>query len=301
MTIKQCSVCKIDFEYNPKTRHAKCHECHLKRRREIMHSKKPDLAENTKLDAEGKRKCRRCNTIKNKPDFRNNRRVCNECERIGYREYIKSDRKIESNVKFIATVKGDIEPLKEFYKERNVEIPDTITPEDISKLPEVNSKNKRVYRKKEPKSNRKVMTPRTRKLVKACRTRLKRFFKTKFYKTLNCIGCDSEFLKKWLEFNLTDDMTLSNHGDLWHIDHVLPISLFDLTIDKEKTICFHWSNLAPLHRIQNMAKGNRIDMEQLKNHIESLKKFIIKENISLESKYFDLFAKHLDAGTPLEL
>lgn len=301
MTIKKCSQCSTDFEYNPKVRNAICRDCHLKRRRELRHSKKPELAENAKLEAEGKRKCRRCTTIKNQTDFRHNRRICNDCERAGYRDYRKSDRKVEASVKFIATTTGDIEPLKEFYKEREVEIPETITPEDINKLPEVNKKNKRVFRKKEPKSDRKVMTEHTRRLVKACRTRLKRFFKTKFYKTLNCIGCDSEFLKKWLEFNLTDDMKLENHGKLWHIDHVLPISIFDLSIDKEKTICFHWSNLAPLHRIKNMAKGNRIDKEQLKSHLESLKKFIIKENISLEQKYIDLFAKHLDAGTPLEL
>ena len=299
--IKECSKCSTQYEYNPKSRHALCHNCHLERRRELRHSKKPELAENAKLDLENKRKCRQCDTIKLNAEFRKNRRICIDCERARYREYRKSDRDIEMSVKFKAVTEGNIQPLKEFYKERNVAIPENITTEDIKELPEVNKKNKRVYRVKHAKSQRKIMTDSERRFVKACRTRLKRFFKNKNSKTLQCIGCNSEFLKKWLEFNLTDDMKLSEHGTVWHIDHVLPISIFDLSIDREKTICFHWSNLAPLHRIKNMAKGNRIDKEQIKLHLESLKSFVIKENISLESKYFDLFAKHLDAGTPLEL
>lgn len=299
--IKECSKCSTQYEYNPKLRHAICHSCHLERRRELRHSKKPELVENAKLEVENKRKCRACIAIKLNSDFRKNRRICLDCERSRGREYRKSDRDIEMSVKFKAVTEGNIQPLKEFYKERNVAIPENITTEDIKELPEVNKKNKRVYRVKHAKSQRKIMTDSERRFVKACRTRLKRFFKNKNSKTLQCIGCNSEFLKKWLEFNLTDDMKLSEHGTVWHIDHVLPISIFDLSIDKEKTICFHWSNLAPLHRIKNMAKGNRIDKEQIKLHLESLKSFVIKENISLESKYFDLFAKHLDAGTPLEL
>jgi hypothetical protein len=301
MTIKQCAKCSKDYEYNPTQRYAVCHPCHLERCRELRQKKKPELAENDKLDAEGKRKCRKCETIKSKDDFRKNRRICCDCNKAADVAYRKSDRNVEMSVKYKAVTEGDIEPLKEFYKDRNIEIPETIKPEDVKTLPEVNKKNKNVFRKKRVSGNRKIMTENERKLVKACRLRLKRFFKTKVYKSLQCIGCDSELLKKWLEFNLTDDMTLEDHGKTWHIDHVLPISLFDLTIEREMTICFHWSNLSPLHRIKNMSKGNRIDKEQIKQHLDALKRFVIIEKLTLEEKYFDLFAKHLDAGTPLEL
>lgn len=303
MTIKQCTKCSKDYEYNPKQRYAVCHTCHLERRRELRHKKNPELAELAYLDSEGNRNCRKCDTIKDKEDFRKNRRICIDCEHAAGREYRKSNRNVEMAVKFKAATDGDIQPLKEFYKEHNIEIPENIkiTPETIKSLPEINKKKKTVYRKIHVKKERKIMSEPERKLVKACRLRLKRFFKTKLYKSLQCIGCDSELLKKWLEFNLSDDMTLEDHGKIWHIDHVLPISQFDLSKDRELTICFHWSNLAPLHRIKNMAKGNRIDKQQIKQHLEALKKFIIIENISLEQKYIDLFAKHLDAGTPLEL
>jgi hypothetical protein len=259
------------------------------------------LAENASLEAEHKRKCRRCTQVKDKTEFRENRRVCKDCNREADIDYRRSDRNEEMAVKFKAEQTGDIEPVKQFYKERNVDLPEEIKVEEIRKLPEINKKNKNVFRAPSIKSTRRIMTEQERKLIKACRLRLKRFFKTKFYKSLTCIGCDSELLKKWLEFNLPEGVTLSDHGKVWHIDHVIPISRFDLSIDRELTICFHWSNLAPLHRIQNMSKGNRIHKDQIRNHLDALKRFIQKENITLDSKYFDVFAKHLDAGTPLEL
>lgn len=301
MTTKKCSKCSNDYEYDPKRRNALCHPCYLERRKELRHQKNPELAESAQLEAEGKRKCRTCNVVKEMDDFRKNRRICRDCNKQADVEYLQTDRRKEMAAKFKAVTENDIEPLQEFYKDHNVNIPEDIKVEDIKKLPEINKKNKRVHRKIYIKKQRKVMDEHERKFVKACRLRLKRFFKSKSHKSLQCIGCDSVLLKKWFAFNLTADMTLENHGSVWHIDHVLPISLFDLTQDRELTICFHWSNLSPLHRIKNMAKGNRIDKEQLKTHLEALKRFITQENIELDKKYIDLFAKHLDAGTPLEL
>ena len=51
-------------------------------------------------------------------------------------------------------------------------------------------------------------------------------------------------------------MSWDNHGE-WHIDHIKPISLFDLTKIEEQQICFHYTNLQPLWAKENISKGGR--------------------------------------------
>jgi len=47
-----------------------------------------------------------------------------------------------------------------------------------------------------------------------------------------------KILKEWLESQFYDGMTWENYGstddkDNWHIDHVSPCELFDLTIEED--------------------------------------------------------------------
>lgn len=75
-------------------------------------------------------------------------------------------------------------------------------------------------------------------------------------RTFNLIGCDLEFLKKYLESKFTKGMTWNNWTtDGWHIDHIRPCASFDLKIPEEQRKCFHYSNLQPLWAKENMSKG----------------------------------------------
>jgi hypothetical protein len=38
----------------------------------------------------------------------------------------------------------------------------------------------------------------------------------------------------------------------WHIDHIRPISSFDLSDPAQQKECFHYSNLQPLWAIDNL-------------------------------------------------
>lgn len=76
--------------------------------------------------------------------------------------------------------------------------------------------------------------------------------------SLELINCSLPFLKKWLEFQFDSNMTWDNYGSYWHIDHVVPCEVFDLKIARQQKICFHWTNLQPLEKKENIAKSNKV-------------------------------------------
>lgn len=86
-------------------------------------------------------------------------------------------------------------------------------------------------------------------------------FKTKT--TLNLIGCTWDELKVYLESKFETGMTWENYGYYgWHIDHIIPVSSFDLENPIELKKCMHYTNLQPLWMEKNLKKGNRLEIFQ---------------------------------------
>lgn len=73
---------------------------------------------------------------------------------------------------------------------------------------------------------------------------------------LELIGCSIERLKAHIESLFLAAMTWENYG-LWEIDHVRPIVSFDLLDVNQQVVCFHFSNLQPLWKLDNQKKGGR--------------------------------------------
>lgn len=74
------------------------------------------------------------------------------------------------------------------------------------------------------------------------------------------LGCTTQELIIYLESKFQTGMTWNNYGFTgWHIDHIRPLSSFDLT-DKEqyKQAC-HYTNLQPLWAKDNLQKGSKYD------------------------------------------
>ena len=72
------------------------------------------------------------------------------------------------------------------------------------------------------------------------------------------LGCSVQELKLHLESLFTEGMDWNNWTiDGWHIDHIKPLSKFDLTKRKELLKACHYSNLRPLWAIDNLKKGSK--------------------------------------------
>ena len=76
--------------------------------------------------------------------------------------------------------------------------------------------------------------------------------------SLKLTGAPSwEFVWEHLKSTFKEGMTRDNHGSVWHIDHIIPCSSFDLTKPEEQQKCFHYTNLQPLWALENLKKGRK--------------------------------------------
>ena len=99
------------------------------------------------------------------------------------------------------------------------------------------------------------------RLIKTQRARIRAALKgfNKSQTTKELLGCSIEEFKQYLESKFLVGMTWDNYGKFgWHIDHIVPISHFDLTDDVQlKQACNH-ANLQPLWWQDNIAKRDKI-------------------------------------------
>lgn len=110
---------------------------------------------------------------------------------------------------------------------------------------------------------------------------------TKDTHTMTYIGCNIQYLREWFEYNFDSEMNWENYGTYWSIDHVIPVSKFDLIDENEKYKCWNWSNLVPVSTFKNSSKKNNLDYNQIKNIKDNLIKF--KEEGSTTKWFSDKF------------
>lgn len=73
------------------------------------------------------------------------------------------------------------------------------------------------------------------------------------------LGCSIDELKTYLESKFQPGMTWDNWSkDGWHIDHIKPLSSFDLTDRKQLLEACHHTNLQPLWATDNLIKNNKL-------------------------------------------
>ena len=102
------------------------------------------------------------------------------------------------------------------------------------------------------------------KLARLIRGRLQKLIKReqRSGSAVHDLGCTLEELKIHLENQFEEGMTWDNwKPDGWHIDHIKPLSKFDLTDPVQFKEAVHYTNLQPLWWHDNISKGNKSDWD----------------------------------------
>jgi hypothetical protein len=102
---------------------------------------------------------------------------------------------------------------------------------------------------------------------------LKKVGKTK--STVKYMDCTPEFFYKHIMSQMKEGMTLENI----HLDHIKPVSRFDLTDLEEVHKCCHWSNIQPLLAIDNLKKSNKWSEEDEEYWKKNITKYVSKTDV----------------------
>lgn len=93
------------------------------------------------------------------------------------------------------------------------------------------------------------------KLIKNLRNNiLKKLKSNKSQSSIKYLGCSIPKYKLYLESFFEKEMNWSNHGLIWEIDHVIPISNFNLEREEEQFEAFNYLNTQPLFKTTKIAK-----------------------------------------------
>jgi len=131
--------------------------------------------------------------------------------------------------------------------------------------------------------------------------KFKRYVRTRIYNCLKVhkakssieyLGTSTNDYLDWI-MNYNSHYNIDNYGAVWHIDHVIPISHFDLSNENEQLLAFNWRNTMPLSATENLKKNNRIDNEQLTKHFKKLEEYHTNKNIIMPEIFKSLYATHL--------
>lgn len=92
--------------------------------------------------------------------------------------------------------------------------------------------------------------------------------------TMALLGMNKDLVRRWLEFQFEPGMSWDNYGIHWEIDHVLPVSRFDVTDPKQQRLAFHWTNIQPARKEHNRSKRATILLHEFFNTLVSAHRFI---------------------------
>jgi hypothetical protein len=83
-------------------------------------------------------------------------------------------------------------------------------------------------------------------------------------------GLDIENIRKWFEYQFTEDLGWDNFAKKWQFDHIIPVTYFDHSIEEEVRLCWNFTNLRVEPFQLNKARGNRLDVLGARLYFEEL-------------------------------
>lgn len=198
--------------------------------------------------------CKECSKSEQKKYREKNKDTLKEKARIYYyenhdkiKDYLKSEDRKKSKKEYYDRNKNRVKEKSSEYYYNNVE--KVSNRQKKYRKTEKYKKSRSVYLKNWSKTNKHIIT--WRQLLYRV---LSYIGKTKENKTIEYLGYSAIDLKIHIENLFEEGMTWQNHGE-WHIDHIKPVSSFD--IDTEASEINALSNLRPLWALDNLSKGNK--------------------------------------------
>lgn len=82
------------------------------------------------------------------------------------------------------------------------------------------------------------------------------------------LGCSIPEFIKYFESLFQPGMSWDNRGE-WHIDHIKPLSAFDLTDRNQVIEACHYTNLQPLWAKDNLSKGDKLPSQMAPVNVHS--------------------------------
>jgi len=228
--------------------------------------------------------CKKCNTEKLTSEFYKEaknkdglRSVCKEC----HKKYVKEDTEQNKDIKKQynklyrkANREKLIQNSKEYYQNHKKEICNQkkqyyINNETREKkrYKEYYSKNKeRILKRNKDYYNTKIKNDLNFKLRCRIRCRVKYFLrKIDSHYRVTDIGCSMKVFMWFIEQQFypnpetNEQMTWNNYGYYgWHLDHIIPLSSFDLTDPEQYKKATHVTNYQPLWAKENYKKSNKL-------------------------------------------
>jgi hypothetical protein len=285
--VKSCSKCSEEKSIDKFIPNRNiCKDCRNRQSKESYHS--------FDVQSDIQKVCSTCNVEKPIKDFIKFRIICKDCN--NEKRCSKYRENEEHRLKIIQK-STDYKHEKVVKKRIEKELETKIIEEQIGEENKICKYCCEVHPKTHYRHNRLKCKDCERdepssKFRRITRTRIFNALQKKDKHTIEYLGCSSDEFTKWMLDN-GNGFTIENHGKEWHIDHVIPLSKFDLDNEEEQLIAFNWRNTMPLKPKENLSKNNKIIQLQVEQHLKHLLEFHTLNNLNLPQKYIDLFAKHL--------
>ena len=224
--------------------------------------------------------CRQCNIEKTIDEYPKDgkkkngdihyRSVCKACIKQYKKQYYKQYYQDKAKQRYQDNKEG----LREYQKQYRQDNKEHIK-QHKKQYREQNKENIRVQRK------HKRATDLEYKLKDNIRRRINNAIRSQLTKKSDhsheLLGIPMDKYIRWIEFQLKDDWTWDNWGSEFHIDHVYPISKYDLSKEEEQFKAFNWKNTRPLCKTENMTKSDKIIPNEVFQHKVVVLAFLFHE------------------------
>ena len=98
-------------------------------------------------------------------------------------------------------------------------------------------------------------------------------------KTFDVLGMSMDVFRQWIQCQFEPGMTWDTYSVEWELNHVLPVSSFDLDDPLQQHVCFGWTNFQPKFIADNRAKGNALRIHEFFNSFITAHRFITKQGL----------------------